>query len=184
MSSALFVLFFTVSGAAIDQPPPDMWRTTFLERVDRYVALHRQLEGPLPPEIVTADTVALLAPRRALAEAIREARRDARQGDVFTPATAQYFRRLIAEALLRDRIGNVLAMVHDEEEDIVAIMPSVNGDYPGGAPVSFMAPCILAALPPLPPELEYRFLGRDLILWDVHAGLIVDFMPRALPETT
>lgn len=36
----------------------------------------------------------------------------------------------------------------------------------------------------VPRELEYRFLGRDLILWDVHAGLIVDFVPRALAETT
>jgi hypothetical protein len=42
----------------------------------------------------------------------------------------------------------------------------------------------LAALPKLPKELEYRFLGRDLVLWDLHAGLIVDFIPRALAETT
>lgn len=43
-----------------------------------------------------------------------------------------------------------------------------------------MIPCILQALPPLPPELEYRMVGTDLILIDVHAGLIVDILPYAL----
>jgi hypothetical protein len=42
----------------------------------------------------------------------------------------------------------------------------------------------MAALPPLPPELQYRFVGRDLILWDIHSGLIVDFLPDAIRETT
>ena len=183
MSPILAVLAIAISSAAFGQPP-DMWRTTFLERVDRYVTLHRELEGPLPQEIVTADVAALFASRRALAEAVREARHDARQGDIFTPSIAQYFRRLIAQALLHEATADTLAMVHDEDESIVQIVPTVNGDYPAGAPVSFMPPCILATLPPLPRELEYRFIGSDLILWDVHAGLIVDFMPRALPETT
>jgi hypothetical protein len=42
-------------------------------------------------------------------------------------------------------------------------------------------PSILCALPPLPDELQYRFAGRTLILWDVHADLIVDLLPGALP---
>jgi len=36
------------------------------------------------------------------------------------------------------------------------------------------------ALPRLPPELQYRIAGRSLVLWDHHANLIVDFLPRAL----
>ena len=31
-----------------------------------------------------------------------------------------------------------------------------------------------------PVRLEYRFIDRDLILWDPHADLIVDFIPNAL----
>jgi hypothetical protein len=42
----------------------------------------------------------------------------------------------------------------------------------------------LEALPELPKELEYCFLGRDPVLWDLHAGLIGDFIPRSLAETT
>jgi hypothetical protein len=43
-----------------------------------------------------------------------------------------------------------------------------------------MPPLLLAELPPLPEEVEYRFVGSDLILRDVQASLIVDFAPRCL----
>ena len=45
-----------------------------------------------------------------------------------------------------------------------------------------MPPLLLTQLPPLPPELQYRFLGRALILLDADANLIVDVVPDALPE--
>ena len=44
----------------------------------------------------------------------------------------------------------------------------------------------LAAAPPVPPlprELQYRFLFRDLALVDVHANLVVDILPDALGAT-
>jgi hypothetical protein len=89
---------------------------------------------------------------------------------------------LITEALRVGRVENFLERI--EEENSVRVIPTVNGDYPAGASISPMPACLLAALPPLPKELQYRFLSRDLILWDLHAGLIVDFVPRALVETT
>jgi hypothetical protein len=39
---------------------------------------------------------------------------------------------------------------------------------------------ILAALPALPDDVEYRFLGRHLILLDVRAGVILDRIPYAI----
>jgi hypothetical protein len=41
----------------------------------------------------------------------------------------------------------------------------------------------LLRLPQLPKEVEYRFVGRDLILRDVAANLIVDFLPNAVPQS-
>jgi hypothetical protein len=117
-----------------------------------------------------------------LSAAIRTARADARQGDSFSPALASYFRTLVAGTVKSGGITDMLATVEDENS--VHIPASVNGEYPAGRSVSMMPPCLLAALPPLPPELQYHFVGRDLILWDMHAGLIVDFVPDALPETT
>jgi hypothetical protein len=35
-------------------------------------------------------------------------------------------------------------------------------------------------LPPLPAELDYRIAGHDLVLWDIYAGIVVDFVPNAL----
>jgi hypothetical protein len=40
---------------------------------------------------------------------------------------------------------------------------------------------LVAALPPLPVELEYRFLERTLVLVDRHADLVVDVIEDALP---
>jgi hypothetical protein len=35
-------------------------------------------------------------------------------------------------------------------------------------------------LPQLPEELEYRIIGKDMILRDVHANIVVDFIPKAI----
>ena len=182
MRYAALLLFVSVSTIAGAQQPTEPMRHTFLQRVDDYVGLHRRLEGPLPREVVTADPAALFESKRALAAAIRTARADAKQGDIFSPAMARYFRMLIADALTEGGIGDLLATV--EDENTIHIPAAVNVDYPAGRSISLMPPCLLAALPPLPRELEYRFVNRDLILWDVHAGLIVDFVPYAIPETT
>jgi hypothetical protein len=41
---------------------------------------------------------------------------------------------------------------------------------------------LLGALPPVPGALGYRLIGRDLVLWDEDAGLVVDVVVEALPE--
>jgi hypothetical protein len=57
----------------------------------------------------------------------------------------------------------------------------VNADYPLRAPVSTVPHSVLLVLPPLPDALEYRFVGRDLILRDGEANLIVDYIVGAAP---
>ena len=175
------VLMFCALVGALAQQPVDPLRQTFLERVDQYVALHRQLEGPDPHSVVT-DAEVLFARRQALGTAIRKARATAAQGDIFSPAIARQFRGLVADALKEGRVFNMLALV--EEENRVRVPARVHGAYPAGRSIALMPPCLLAALPPLPPELAYQFVGRDLILWDVHAGLIVDIVPDAVPVPT
>ena len=177
-----FILLVSLVAGVSGQQATDPMRDVFLRRVDDYVALHGQLEAPLPRQVVTDDLEALFAPRKTLSAAIRSARADARQGDIFSPALASYFRTLVGDALRQGGITDMLAIV--EDENLTHIPPSVNGDYPAGRSIAPMPTCLIAALPPLPPELQYRFVGRDLILWDIHAGLIVDFLPDAIRETT
>jgi len=57
----------------------------------------------------------------------------------------------------------------------------VNAPYPEGAPFSSVPASLLAKLPKLPEELGYRFVGRDLILLDTAAQLVVDFIRREVP---
>ncbi len=59
--------------------------------------------------------------------------------------------------------------------------PAVNADYPESAALATVPPLILVNLPRLPDGLEYRFMGRDLILRDREANVIVDFIPGAVP---
>jgi hypothetical protein len=42
--------------------------------------------------------------------------------------------------------------------------------------MSTMPPDVLAALPKLPDDIQYRFVGNRLILFDVQSHLVVDFV--------
>jgi len=53
--------------------------------------------------------------------------------------------------------------------------------YPEAAELLEMPPTLLLALPPLPKQLRYRFVGTNLLLVDRENHLIVDHMANALP---
>jgi hypothetical protein len=57
----------------------------------------------------------------------------------------------------------------------------VNAPYPEGAPVSTVPPPLLAKLPALSADVQYRFVGRHLILLDTRAQIIIDYLPDAAP---
>lgn len=154
----------------------------FAANVDAYVQLHRRLEASVPPQIYTSDAELLLMSRKAMALAIRRERPLAKQGDIFSPQIAALFRRIVDKTLRQDRVdwGEFLA----EDGMTLPIDVRVNGDYPASGPVSTMTPTLLKALPALPDELQYRFVNMTLVLWDVHAGLIADFVPDIFHGTT
>lgn len=150
----------------------------FEQRVADYVAMHRLLEGPLPPLQVSNDMGAVRAAMDALATRIRAARKDAHQGDLFTKDVAHVFRRRIARCITPE---DMEAMLAENEEHAPTLPPRlvVNMTWPEPVPFSFVPPQLIASLPPLPAELQYRIIGRSLVLWDHHANLIVDFLPGA-----
>jgi hypothetical protein len=57
----------------------------------------------------------------------------------------------------------------------------VNGPYPDKQPVGTVPPNVLAALPQLPKDIEYRFIDKHLILRDARANLIIDYVLNAIP---
>ena len=56
----------------------------------------------------------------------------------------------------------------------------VNTKYPEKATLPTVPSNLLLNLPHLPEELEYRIIGKHLILRDTGADLIVDFIPNVI----
>ena len=157
--------------------------TEFDARIDHYVALHRRLERSLPAEQTFDDWEEMSEARDDLADAIRQARPNARPGDIFSPGFREVVTRRVEETLARVNydVGTVLGAINQE---VVPGGPriKVNGRFPWEHVGAAMWPALLQVLPALPPELEYRFVNRDLVLIDTHAGLVVDVLKEALPE--
>lgn len=152
----------------------------FRKRVDAYAELHAKLEATLPqqPEHPTPQQVD--THQRALGRLLVQARPRAQHGDMFAPNTRAFFRRQIARALAGPDGREIKDEIMDDNPGRIQLR--INGRYPDGIPVSTMPAQILAVLPPLPDELEYRFIGRRLILLDVHAHLVVDYIDDAVPR--
>ena len=86
------------------------------------------------------------------------------------------FRNLVAIAM-RGRDGALIRTSFEHAEPIQGVRFDVNAAYPDGLPLQSMPPSLLLNLPQLSKELEYRFVGRELILRDAPANLIVDVIP-------
>lgn len=150
------------------------------KRIADYAALHQKLEATLPPLSKDAKTDDIDRHRRALAALLQKARSDAKRGDIFPPVARAMIRRYLARVLSGpDGVTLKSAM---QEEGPGRINLQVNGRYPDDAPRSMIPPQVLGTLPKLPEELEYRVIGDRLILLDVHAHVVVDFIENALPD--
>lgn len=178
--AVLLVCTAVVAAAAQERAvnPDAQVLADFKKRVDAYMDVHKRARTEAPRLKPTDNPEDIRAARQSLAEGIRTARAGAKPGDIFTPETAQIFRRLLTpETTGREGAQTKKAM----EEDAPAAVPlKVNAAYPEGKPLPTVPPNVLATLPQLPEELEYRFVHKDLILRDVPANLIVDFIPKAI----
>jgi hypothetical protein len=147
----------------------------FKARVDKYVELRKKADDSAPPLKKTDDAAELRTAQQALAERIGAARTPAKQGDIFTPEITARFRKL-----LRPELKDTGTKATIKDDNPGAIPFKVNGPYPSKEPLSTVPPNVLASLPPLPKDIEYRFVNKHLILRDVKANLIIDYIPNAL----
>jgi len=162
------------------QSPDAQIIADFQSRVKEYAALHEKLERTLTP--LPDETTPELIGRhqRDLERLIARARAAARRGDIFTDPVRAYFRRQLSRVFNGPEGRSIRDSIMDE--DTRAVRLTINGRYPDGVPRSAMPPQVLLALPGLPEQLEYRFVGRRLVLLDIHALTVADFMDNAVPR--
>jgi hypothetical protein len=153
---------------------------TMLQRIDEYAKLHKELEDKLPKLSKEATPEDIDKNQRALGRLIQQKRRGAKPGDIFTAEAQAVIKRLLARVFAGPDGAALRASIMDENP--VGIKLTVNGRYPDTVPLSTVPPQVLQGLPKLPEEMEYRFINRHLILMDVHAHIVVDFIEHALPN--
>jgi hypothetical protein len=150
----------------------------FKQRVDRYEDVSGKLEREVYPPSSELDPNTIHARQKELASRIIKALPQWKQGDIFTPEASALFKRRIAEVLRGPEGANIRAAIFDDAPGEIVV--KVFTEYPSGVPIATLPAQMLKLFPVLPKELEYRFLGRDLILMDIAAFLIVDVIPDAI----
>jgi hypothetical protein len=153
----------------------------FQEEIDEYIELHRKLARTLPSLPKETTPVAIDQRQRALAALIQKARRNAKVGDIFERDSRPVIRKLLYGVFMAPDGKHLRAAIQDENP-AGAVKLTINGRYPDTFPLSTVPPQVLQVLPPLPDELEYRFIGTTLILLDSDAHIIVDYLTAAVPR--
>ena len=152
----------------------------FDEDIAKYMALRNKLRSEVAGPVKDSSSSQVTNASDALARAIERARQGAQAGSIFKEPVAAVMKRRIADAVRTEDLVSVLVNIDDEGKSGLA--PKVHLRLPVSAQMATMPASLLKVLPPLPKELEYRILGRYLVLRDVDASLILDFIPAAVPR--
>ena len=159
----------------------------FADRVKDYTDLQKNLRSKLPKLKNKAEPEAITAHQRLLQASLQKARSDAKQGDVLLPALGPHIQSLVKSQLsgrsnkaARDAVKESNPR-GGEEPSPKPVQVAINAPYPKEAPLTTVPPSLLLKLPKLPEELEFRFVGKSLILRDTIANIIVDYLPGVAP---
>lgn len=181
-ASSLMLLTALVSGQSApgQQPvnPAGAAALEFHKAIEAYVAIHNAAEGKVPALGNTTDPAKISERETALGKAIQALRPTAKPGDVFVPAMQPYLTKIVREDFAKRSPAARKAIVQELPKNMKV---AVNMVYPTTLPLETFPGKLLRLLPDLPPELEYRIVGRHLLLRDVKANLIVDVIRGIVP---
>jgi hypothetical protein len=151
----------------------------FDDRVKAYIKLRESVKSRLPKLSKDSTPEQIESYRKTFAEQMRQARAGVKNGDLFRASVAAYIRKTLRTEFQGKDRAELRDIVFDEETAGVPLR--VNYPYPEQKEFTEMPATLLAKLPPLPKELRYRFVGRNLLLVDRDNILIIDYMVDALP---
>ena len=147
----------------------------FNERVKAYIELRKKADDGAPPLKQTEDPANIKIAQTALAKRIMAARAGAKHGEIFTPEITLRFRRLLRPEV---KDADTKRLIQDDSPGSFKF--NINGPYPDSEPLSTVPPNVLQSLPQLPEDLEYRFVGKHMILRDSRANIIIDYIPNVI----
>lgn len=150
----------------------------FLDRMAEYVAFHNNVAKMVPPLKETPDPEQLAKRQAALAAAMIKQRPDAKEGDFLIKQYQPYLRQIVTQDFSKRARADRKALIVELPKGVTI---GVNMVYPTVLPLATFPGNLLKQLPELPPELEYRIVGRSLVLRDVEANVIVDLMRDVFP---
>jgi hypothetical protein len=186
-ATAVLVLTFAgctaVSGSSEAGDQQDMnargaATKAFLDRIQGYVTYHNNVEKMVPRLKETPEPEEIAKREAALAAALIKQRPHAKEGDFFIEEYQPYLRQIIKDDFDKRADADRKALLVELPKDIKI---GVNMVYPTTLPLATFPANLLKKLPELPKELEYRIVGRHLILRDVTGNVIVDIMRDVFP---
>jgi hypothetical protein len=157
----------------------------FVDQVNEYARLHRSVAVSLGPYQSRVSASELWAREKLLADTIRARRPRAQQGDLFTAAVRSVLVEIVQSYMSSPEGARARdSMVSENpatETPLTPVVLTVNGSYEPAASFSTMPATLLMRLPSLPEEVEYRFVGKHLLLRDTSANIILDYILDAAP---
>lgn len=150
----------------------------FQNRIEAYLKIHQEAEAKVPKLQSTDEPKEISGREAALAKAIQTLRAQAKIGEIFAPEYQPYFIKIVQDDFAARAAVDRRAIIEELPKNLKV---DVNTVYPTTLALATFPAGLLRKLPDLPPELEYRLVGRSLILRDVKANLIVDILRDVVP---
>lgn len=170
------------ASAAVDGQPGTNAQAAatlqFQNQIKAYLQIHNEAESKVPSLKRTDDPQEISDRQTALARAIQTLRAQAKIGEIFAPEYQPYFIKIVQDDFATRPAVDRRAIIDELPKNMKV---DVNTVYPTSLALATFPAGLLRKLPDLPPELEYRLVGRSLILRDVKANLIVDILRDVVP---
>ena len=150
----------------------------FQKRIQVYMKTHNDAEAKVPNLKNTDDPQQIADREKALGEMIMTMRAGAQPGEIFAPQYQPYFIQIVRDDFAARSAADRKALINELPKNMKV---DINTVYPTTLPLATFPPALLRKLPDLPADMEYRIVGRSLILRDAKANLIVDILRDVVP---
>jgi hypothetical protein len=177
-AAAAVLLIGALTASLAGAQPVDDMNARFQTAVAEYMTLRDQARQGVAREHIIDPYIRDIS-SSLLAARIGQLRRSATVGDLIPADLADTIRDRIHRAFDPTEVDVMLMNLYPDglPTDPVRLHAHYDQQNATPPPVS-----VLAALPPVPGVLGYRLIGRDLVLWDEEAEIVLDAIAGALPE--